>query len=97
MARLAGIHANSLGANFIYLGVMELESANSGYRDCSRAYMDGLENEWHVYGIEWKEDDFNGMDRIYFTIDGEQKAMSKAQYAHHRRAGSPSGWVRSEF
>lgn len=40
MARLAGIHANSLGANCIYLGVMELESANSGYRDCSRAYMD---------------------------------------------------------
>jgi len=25
MARLAGIHANSLGANCIYLGVMELE------------------------------------------------------------------------
>lgn len=40
MARLAGIHANSLGANYIYLGVMELESANSGYRDCSRSYMD---------------------------------------------------------
>ena len=40
MARLAGIHANSLGAYCIYMGVMELESANSGYRDCSRAYMD---------------------------------------------------------
>lgn len=40
MARLAAIHANSLGANCIYMGVMELESANSGYRDCSRAYMD---------------------------------------------------------
>lgn len=40
MARLAGIHAHSLGAHCIYLGVMELESANSGYRDCSRAYMD---------------------------------------------------------
>lgn len=40
MARLAGIHAHSLGANCIYLGVMELEAANSGYRDCSRAYMD---------------------------------------------------------
>lgn len=43
MARLAGIHANSLGANCIYLGVMELESANSGYRDCSRAYMDVIQ------------------------------------------------------
>lgn len=43
MARLAGIHANSLGADCIYLGVMELESANSGYRDCSRAYMDVIQ------------------------------------------------------
>lgn len=40
MARLAGIHAHSLKAQCIYLGVMELEAANSGYRDCSRAYMD---------------------------------------------------------
>lgn len=43
MARIAGIHANSLGAKCIYLGVMELEEANSGYRDCSRAYMDLIE------------------------------------------------------
>jgi 7-cyano-7-deazaguanine synthase len=40
MARLAAIHAHSLGAQVIYLGVMELEAANSGYRDCSREYMD---------------------------------------------------------
>jgi 7-cyano-7-deazaguanine synthase len=39
-ARLAAIHAYGLGAKYIYLGVMELESANSGYRDCSREYMD---------------------------------------------------------
>ncbi len=44
MARLAGIHANSLGAGCIYLGVMELEAANSGYRDCSRAYMDLIQS-----------------------------------------------------
>lgn len=43
MARLAGIHANSLGAHAIYLGVMELEAANSGYRDCSREYMDVIQ------------------------------------------------------
>ncbi len=43
MARLAGIHAHSLGAHYIYMGVMELEEANSGYRDCSRAYMDIVE------------------------------------------------------
>lgn len=44
MARLAGIHANSLGAHCIYLGVMELEAANSGYRDCSRVYMDLIQS-----------------------------------------------------
>ena len=43
MARLAGIHAHSLSASCIYLGVMELEAANSGYRDCSRAYMDVIQ------------------------------------------------------
>lgn len=43
MARLAGIHAHSLGAHCIYMGVMELEEANSGYRDCSRAYMNLIE------------------------------------------------------
>lgn len=44
MARLAGIHAHSLGAKCIYLGVMELEAANSGYRDCSRSYMDLIQS-----------------------------------------------------
>ena len=43
MARVGAIHANSLGAHCIYMGVMELEEANSGYRDCSRAYMDIVE------------------------------------------------------
>lgn len=44
MARLASIHAHSLGAKCIYMGVMELEEANSGYRDCSRAYMDIIQS-----------------------------------------------------
>jgi 7-cyano-7-deazaguanine synthase len=43
MARVAGIHANHLGAHVIYLGVIEVESANSGYRDCSRSYMDRMQ------------------------------------------------------
>jgi 7-cyano-7-deazaguanine synthase len=43
MARLAAIHSQSLGARCIYMGVMELEEANSGYRDCSRLYMDLIE------------------------------------------------------
>ncbi|MCH9769257.1 MAG: 7-cyano-7-deazaguanine synthase QueC [Gammaproteobacteria bacterium] len=40
MTRLAAIHADDLKANSIYLGVIEVESANSGYRDCTRHYMD---------------------------------------------------------
>lgn len=40
MARIAAIHADSIGANSIYMGVIEVEEANSGYRDCSRKYMD---------------------------------------------------------
>lgn len=44
MARVAGIHAHSLGAKCIYMGVMELEEANSGYRDCSRKYMDVIQS-----------------------------------------------------
>lgn len=40
MCRIASIHAQSLGAKCVYMGVMELEEANSGYRDCSRKYMD---------------------------------------------------------
>jgi 7-cyano-7-deazaguanine synthase len=40
MARVAAIHAHSLGAKCIFMGVIEVEEANSGYRDCSRKYMD---------------------------------------------------------
>jgi 7-cyano-7-deazaguanine synthase len=40
MAHLGGIHAHHLGAHYVYMGIMELEGANSGYRDCSRFYMD---------------------------------------------------------
>lgn len=44
MARIAAIHAHSLGAHQIYMGVIEVESANSGYRDCSRNYMDKMQD-----------------------------------------------------
>ena len=43
MARLAAIHADHLGANCIYMGVIEVEAANSGYRDCKRSYIDLLQ------------------------------------------------------
>lgn len=40
MARIASIHAESISATSIFMGVIEVEEANSGYRDCSRKYMD---------------------------------------------------------
>jgi len=43
MARLGAIYADSLGAQSIMMGVLELDEANSGYRDCSRHYMNLME------------------------------------------------------
>lgn len=43
MAWLGGIHAQFLGAHCIYMGIMEQEAANTGYRDCSRTYMDAVQ------------------------------------------------------
>lgn len=40
MAHFGAILAQHTGAHVIFMGVMELEEANSGYRDCSRKYMD---------------------------------------------------------
>lgn len=40
MARLGAILAHTYEAQIIYMGVIEVESANSGYRDCTRHYMD---------------------------------------------------------
>lgn len=55
MARLAAIHADHLGANVIYMGVIEVESANSGYRDCSRDYMDKIQQ---IMRIDLGRDNF---------------------------------------
>ncbi len=43
MVRVAGMLAYSMKANFVFAGVMEYEDGNSGYRDCSREYMDLME------------------------------------------------------
>lgn len=40
MAFIGGLHANQIGANCIFVGVLGLEGNHSGYRDCSRQYMD---------------------------------------------------------
>ncbi len=55
MAQIAGIQAHQLGARRLYLGVIELDSANSGYRDCSRVYMDLVQS---LLKIDLAEPDF---------------------------------------
>lgn len=40
MVRLAAILAGQFGAGSVYAGVIGVDGANSGYRDCSREYMD---------------------------------------------------------
>lgn len=40
MARLGAIHADQLGASSIYMGIIGVDGNFSGYRDCSREYMD---------------------------------------------------------
>lgn len=55
MARLAAIHANDIGAKSVYMGVIEVESDNSGYRDCSRSYMDLMQK---IMRIDLADDEF---------------------------------------
>lgn len=40
MARLGAIRAEALGADCLFMGVIEADAAATGYRDCSRAYFD---------------------------------------------------------
>lgn len=55
MVRLAAIHGAALGALEVYTGIIEVEEANSGYRDCSRKYMDLMEK---ILRIDLGEEDF---------------------------------------
>lgn len=42
-ARLGAIYAHHIKASHLFLGVLGLEAANSGYHDCSRKYFDLME------------------------------------------------------
>jgi len=68
MARLGGIHAQELGAQCIYMGIINVEGSHSGYRDCSRAYMDLMQKILRL--------DF---DNENFTIETPLVAMSKKE------------------
>jgi 7-cyano-7-deazaguanine synthase len=67
MARLGAIHAHHLGAGCIYMGIMEEEARLVGYRDCSRHYMDLMENVLRV-----------DLDNSEFAIRTPLVACSKA-------------------
>jgi 7-cyano-7-deazaguanine synthase len=72
MARLGAIHAQQLGARCIYMGIMELESANSGYRDCSREYMDLMEN---ILRIDLDDSSFSIRTPLVFMTKEESMEL----------------------
>ncbi|MDA8793727.1 7-cyano-7-deazaguanine synthase QueC [Bacteriovoracaceae bacterium] len=56
MLRLASIYAQSKKINDVYMGVIEVEEANSGYRDCSRKYINLIEKSLR---LDFGTNDFN--------------------------------------
>ena len=54
MVLVASIRANYYGFSAVTTGVLELEEANSGYKDCSRRYMDQLQGLLRMeYGLDF--------------------------------------------
>lgn len=68
MVRIAAIFGTQCGAALVYVGVIEVESANSGYRDCTRAYMDKLQEILRL-----------DLDNPNFKIKTPLVLMTKAQ------------------
>ena len=58
------------------------KNGTNGTNWSSRVYLDNLENNFHVYGIEWQQEEVSGLDRIIFTIDGVEYAAS-TELAEH--------------
>lgn len=73
MARLGAIFAHHKGASVIYMGVIEVESANSGYRDCSRHYMDLMEE---VLRLDLGNPTFNICTPIVHMTKAETMALA---------------------
>lgn len=67
-AHLAGIHVHHLGGRYVYMGVIEVEKSNSGYRDCTRDYIDKVQA---VLRIDLDDPDFEIRTPVVF--------MSKCQ------------------
>lgn len=73
MARLGAIHAHHLGAHCIFMGVIEVESANSGYRDCTRAYMDKMEE---ILRIDLDDPKFEIRTPVVYCTKAETLAIA---------------------
>jgi len=72
MARLGAIRANALGASLVYLGVVEVDQ--SGYRDCSREYMDRMEE---ILRIDLKDPEFQIITPLVFMTKMETMERAK--------------------
>lgn len=73
MARIAAIHAHKLSANVIFMGVIEVEAANSGYRDCTRGYMDLMEQ---ILRIDLDDDTFTIRTPLVYMNKKETMALA---------------------
>ena len=74
MARIAAIHAEELGASYIYMGIIEVEACNSGYRDCTRHYMNLMEN---ILRIDLNDPQFEIRTPLCFMTKKETMELAK--------------------
>lgn len=65
---LAAPYAKKINATTMYIGVMELEGANSGYPDCSRQYIDLVQSVIRA-----------DLQDAHFTIETPLVRMTKAE------------------
>ncbi len=73
MARIAAIHAHTLAASLIFMGVIEVEASNSGYRDCTRSYMDLMEQ---ILRIDLNDDQFTIRTPLVFMTKKETMVLA---------------------
>lgn len=59
-----------------------MKNGSRGNNWSARTNQDGIEGEYHVYGIRWEESEHFGCDRITFTFDGVDKATRLEELEH---------------
>jgi beta-glucanase (GH16 family) len=58
------------------------KNGSSGNNWYSQSYFDDVENNFHVYGIEWIKEEKYGCDVIHFTFDGKITATIQEDISH---------------